>query len=259
MPKAIIADDEPLMRELLKEKLGVLWPELEILGEATDGVSALRLLDERRPDVAFLDIRMPGLSGIEVARAVTHKPKIVFVTAYDSYAVQAFEADAVDYIVKPIAMERLAKVVAKLKQGTAPRPIESEVLAKVLSHFQSDPKFDGKQELSNDSSPLRWLQVDVGAGKLVLVNVDDVHWLTSDTKYTRVVGDECDGLITTPLKDIFSRLDPLVFLQVHRSSIVNRRFIKAVHRIDGHMEIELRGHTTKIKISDSYRSQFKAM
>lgn len=259
MPKAIIADDEPLMRELLKEKLGVLWPELEILGEAADGVSALRQIDELKPDIAFLDIRMPGLSGIEVARTITYKPRIVFVTAFDAYAVQAFEADALDYLVKPIALERLAKVVTKLKKTVVHQSVEHEVLTKVLASLGVNGISGFDQAEPNVQDPLTWIQVDAGGGKVVMVNVNDVHFFVSDTKYTRVVSSECDGLITTSLKDLRTKLDPLTFLQAHRSSLVNRHYIKAIHRVDSHIEIEVRGNPTRIKVSDTFRAQFKAM
>lgn len=244
---AVIADDEPFMREALREQLCLLWPELEIVAEAGDGPEALRLLTAHKPDLAFLDIRMPGLTGLQVAQLVEGRTKVVLVTAYDNHALEAFEASAVDYVLKPVDSARLAKVVTKLRtMGAAPAALQTEALRALLpaSHAQM-------------SCPLEWLHVSVGQ-HVRLTHVDDVMFFESDTKYTRVVSDGVDGLIRISLKELREQL-PSAFVQVHRSALVNRHFVKCVHRVDDNMELEMKGASVRLKVSESNRHLFRAM
>lgn len=246
-PTAVIADDEPYMREALREQLQMLWPDLEIVSEAADGPEALRAINLQKPAFAFLDIRMPGLTGLQVAQLVEGRTRVVFVTAYDTHAVEAFEASATDYILKPLDSARLAKVVTKL-QG--------------LGHISPPPHIDALKRLASASeapegSCLEWLHVSTGQ-QVRLTHVDDVMFFESDTKYTRVVTGEVDGLIRTSLKELKDQL-PSSFVQVHRSAVVNRHFVRAVHRIDDNMELEIKGSTVRLKVSEANRHIFKAM
>jgi DNA-binding LytR/AlgR family response regulator len=256
MPTAIIADDEPHMREMLREQLIALWPDLQILAEVGDGPAALVEIESRRPDVAFLDIRMPGLTGLEVARAITVPSRVVFVTAYDNHAVEAFEASAVDYILKPLEPARLATVVSRLRKSMATAVMQSQQLMDALAQL-------GVRSATPAVAPvigqnIEWLQVAVGS-QVHMVHVDDVRYFESDTKYTRVVAADVDGLIRMSLKDLLGQLDETQFLQTHRSAIVNRRFIRAVHRQDDSMEIELRDRPERIRVSTANHSLFRAM
>ncbi len=249
---AVIADDEPMMREALREQLQVLWPDLAVLEEAGDGPSALRALTAHKPDVAFLDIRMPGLTGLQVAQLVEGTTKVVFVTAYDNHALEAFEASAVDYIVKPLDTKRLAKVVTKLR-SSVPTSAALELQRKVLKDLdaaQSSPAPLGE-------GSLEWLHVSVGQ-HVRLAHVEDVMFFESDTKYTRVVAGDVDGLIRTSLKELSHQL-PAAFVQVHRSAIVNRHFIKAVLKVDDNLELEMKDGKTRLKVSEANRHHFKAM
>jgi DNA-binding LytR/AlgR family response regulator len=257
MPTAVIADDEPMMRASLRDQMRELWPQLDVVGEAGDGPSALQTIESARPDIAFVDIRMPGMTGLQVARALTVPTKVVFVTAFDTHAVEAFEANAVDYVVKPVSTDRLAKVVAKLKKMVeAGMPVEANQL---LSALERLGLVLGGPNNTPGHGPRRldWLHMDVGR-HVQMVSVDEVMYFESDSKYTRVVTSQADGLITTSLKDLLGQLDERFFVQVHRSAVVNRRFIHAVHRRDNAVELELRGRQERIKVSSANHHLFKA-
>jgi DNA-binding LytR/AlgR family response regulator len=261
MPTAVIADDEPMMRAALRDHLKDLWPDLEVLAEAEDGPNALLKVETLTPDVVFLDIRMPGLTGLEVARAKTVPSRVVFVTAYSDYAVEAFEADAADYIVKPVEPVRLVKLIAKMRrqldEGDA---TADERLRNALNRL-------GVQQPQVPTGPgpdtrrLEWLQVADGAkgNQIRMVHLNDVVYFESDTKYTRIVATDCEGLIRTSLKEILAQSDPATFMQTHRSTVVNRRFIQAVHRNGETAEIELKGRRERLKVSISNMHQFRAM
>jgi len=249
---AIIADDEPIMREALRELLHILWPELTILEEVGDGPAALRALAVHKPEVAFLDIRMPGLTGLQVAQLIEGSTKVVFVTAYDNHALEAFEASAVDYILKPLEVKRLAKVVAKLCAGMA-EPGNRQAQHEALQRINKTQEHDGPAT----EGGLSWLHVSTGQ-QVRLVHVDDVMYFESDTKYTRVVSSEVDGLIRTSLKDLSSQL-PSAFVQIHRSAIVNRHFVKSVHKVDDSLELEMKAGTARLKVSEANRHHFRAM
>lgn len=244
--RAVIADDEKFMREALRDQLATLWPDLEIVAESEDGPQALRDITEHKPDIAFLDIRMPGLTGLQVAQLVPNTTKIVFVTAYDSHALEAFEANAVDYVLKPIDPVRMAKVVTKLRTASAPTSNAGHVAAMgQLKAGETKPTL------------IHWLHVSLGQ-KVVMLHIDDVYFFESDTKYTRVVGKDCDGLIRTSIKELKPQL-PESFVQIHRSSVVNRHYVKAVHRIDDNVELEIRDYPAQLKVSETNRYLFKAM
>jgi len=231
-PTAILADDEPFMRAALRERLAQLWPELRLLQECEDGIAALQAIQRLRPQLAFLDIRMPGLTGLQVADALQGAAtRIVFVTAYDAHAVEAFEAQALDYVLKPVELPRLAKTVARLRDALAP---------------------------SSASGGDDWLQVAVGS-QVRLLHVDDVQYFESDSKYTRVVAADCDGLIRLSLKELLARLDPARFMQVHRSVVVNRRHVHGVHRDGDALALEIKGRPERLKVSTPYHPLFKAL
>jgi DNA-binding LytR/AlgR family response regulator len=256
MPTAVIADDEPLMRASLREQLQRIWPQLEVLAEAGDGPSALVAIESLRPDLAFLDIRMPGLSGLQVAHGLTVPTKVVFVTAFDSHAIEAFEANAVDYVLKPLDTARLAKVVSKLKRAADPgQPLPVAQLVAALERLNGSTSEQGHQP--GRPARLDWVHMDVG-NHVQLVNVDDVIYFESDTKYTRVVTARAEGLITTSLKELLEQLDGSAFVQVHRSRIVNRHHVHAVHRRDNLVELELRGRAERLSVSTANHHLFKA-
>lgn len=249
MPSALIADDEPMMRAALRDQLQQLWPELEIVAEAEDGPEALRRIESLQPDFAFLDIRMPGLSGLAVAQALNAPTRVVFVTAYDNHALDAFEANAVDYVLKPLELARIAKLVAKLQrqlQGPAQRTNAAWMGA--LNQRMAGP----------EPERLEWLQVSMGS-QIRMLHVEDVMYFESDTKYTRVVAEDCDGLIRLSLRQLLDALDGRSFLQTHRSVLVNRRYIRSVHRFDEQMELELKGRPERLKVAQSNHPLFKAM
>src|SRR5512135_916197 len=212
MATAIIADDERLMREQLRTRLGEVWPELQILAEARNGEEAVAAVNEHRPDLAFLDIRMPGMTGIEAARAIGDACHVVFITAYNEYAVDAFEHGAVDYVLKPAERERLEITVARLKKrlGTPPSDL-GELLAKLSA------RLDGAVGAGEGSvrAPLRWIQASVGQ-QLRLIPVGEVLFFTSDEKYTRVQTEGFEALIRKPIKELVDELDSDQFWQIHR-------------------------------------------
>ena len=231
-PTAILADDEPFMRAALRERLALLWPELRLLRECGDGIEALQAIQRLRPQLAFLDIRMPGLTGLQVADALQGAgTRVVFVTAYDAHAVEAFEAQAVDYVLKPVELPRLAKTVARLREA-----------------LTSSPTSPGDD----------WLQVAVGS-QVRLLHVDDVQYFESDSKYTRVVAADCDGLVRLSLKELLERLGPARFMQVHRSVVVNRRHVHGVHRAGEALALEIKGRPERLKVSTPYHHLFKAL
>lgn len=242
MPIALIVEDEPLLAAELRDQLQALWPELEIAGHAANGVEAVSMLDALRPDVVFLDIQIPGLSGMEVARHVGESTQIVFVTAYGEHAVQAFEAGAVDYIVKPVTAARLLQTVKRLKtRSGAPVP------ADVWRQLSPPP-----------AQHLKWIRALTG-NTVRLVMVRDVLYFQSNDKYTRVVTHDGDALIRLPLKSLIGQLDPTQFAQIHRGAIVNLEAVERIERDGTAMEIRLRDRPEKLPISEAYTRQFKQM
>jgi DNA-binding LytR/AlgR family response regulator len=247
MTTALLAEDEPLLREQMRKRIEKLWPELAIVAEAEDGVRALEELERCKPDILFLDIHMPGLSGLDVARkAHCH---VVFVTAYDQYAVDAFEKGAVDYLVKPVSEARFAAMIARLKQRVAgpPANLESvlEQLAEKLKPAQSEY--------------LQWIKASHGAN-LKMIMVDDVLYFQSDEKYTRVVTNDGQSLIKKPIKELIDELDPAQFWQIHRSTLVNVKAIAGVSRdLTGRHHVLVKGVQARLEVSRSYTHLFKQM
>lgn len=267
MPTALICDDEPLMRANLRDHLQALWPELDIVGEAENGPEALRLATALRPDFAFLDVQMPGLTGLQVAQLVDPATQVIFVTAYDRYALEAFDAHAVDYLLKPLDPARLARMVARLSrqaQAATDPPSRAGEQAQLLAQMQQQMQALMRQLGTRAQPPatsaamLDWLQVDVGR-QIRMIHVDDVMYFESDNKYTRVVAEDCEGLIRMSLKELLAAIDPLAFLQVHRSIVVNRRFVHSVHRRGDVMELQLHGRPERLRVSESNQPLFRAM
>jgi DNA-binding LytR/AlgR family response regulator len=249
MTKAVIAEDETMLREALKGLLAHAWPELEIVAEAADGPGALEAVEEHRPDVVFLDIRMPGIDGIEVAKAIGTRAHVVFVTAFDRHAIAAFESGAVDYLVKPVAAERLATTVERLKArlGSAPSSLES-MLADLAATLRKDSR-----------EPLRWITATVGS-ETRLVMIQDVVYFQSDSKYTRVVTREGEVLIKKPIRALMQELDPAMFRQIHRSTVVSLKEVKALVRNEsGHGVVHLKSRPETLAVSDAYLHLFKQM
>jgi DNA-binding LytR/AlgR family response regulator len=245
---ALIAEDEPLMRERLKEKLCEVWPELAVVAEAEDGNEAVAMFDEHRPQIAFLDIRMPGRSGLEVAAEIGARCHVVFITAYDQYAVKAFEAGAADYLLKPVETDRLVAMKERMERKLATPPID---LSELVAQLRSSVK--------GETGRMKWVKAAVGK-QVKLIPVDEVLYFQSDTKYTRVVLASGEALIRTPLKDLLSELDPEKFWQVHRGTIVNLDAVSGVLREDAERQfIMLKNRQEKLPISRQFTHLFKQM
>jgi DNA-binding LytR/AlgR family response regulator len=257
MPRAIIADDERLMREQLRARLAEVWPELEIVVEAKNGEEAVAAVCEQAPDLAFLDIRMPGMTGIEAARAIGEVCHVVFITAYNEYAVEAFEQGAVDYVLKPAERERLEITVARLKKRLGQRPNDLRDLLARLAE-----RLDGGATPASDQSAatrLQWIQASVGQ-QLKLIPVADVLFFTSDEKYTRVQTETLEALIRKPIKELVEELDPAKFWQIHRSTIVNVDAIAGITRdFRGRQLVQVKGRSDKLEVSRNYTHLFKQM
>ncbi len=274
---AVIADDERLLREQLRARLAEVWPELEIVGEAKNGAEAVALTESQRPDIVFLDIRMPGMTGIEAARAIAQLPvdgddddaassdhdarpwhgcEIVFITAYDQYAIEAFQQGVVDYVLKPAERERLQVTVDRVRKRLAERGAGESPDATGMQQLL--------QKLAAKMNPgavpkLKWIQATVGAS-IQMIPVEDVLFFISDEKYTRVQTATLEALIRKPIKELVDELDAEVFWQIHRSTLVNTRKIAGVTRdLRGRQLVAVRGHPEKLEVSRSYAGLFKGM
>lgn len=256
MPTAIIADDERLMRDQLRMRLGQVWPELDIIGEAKNGDEAIELVDQLKPDFTFLDIRMPGKTGMEAASVIGNKSNIVFVTAYDAYAVEAFERGAIDYVLKPPEPERLQITVDRLKArldkpASAAPDISSTVTAMLaqLSEKIAAPK----------PAHLQWIQASIGQD-LRMIPVEEILFFRSDEKYTCVQTEKYEALIRKPVRDLADELDPALFWQIHRATLVNVNAIEGVTRdIRGRHLVMIKGRNDKLEVSRSFLHLFKQM
>jgi DNA-binding LytR/AlgR family response regulator len=247
---ALIVDDEPLMREQLRMKLAHAWPELEIVAEAKNGDEALELLEEKKPQIVFLDIRMPGMSGLQTAQHMAGEAHIVFVTAYDQYAVDAFEHGAVDYLLKPVEVERLHTTVVRLKQRLASPPQD---LSALLSQLTATLNPAQKKET------LRWIKASVG-DNLRFIPVDEVLYFQSDDKYTIVYTDKHEAVIKTPIKELLDSLDAEKFWQIHRATIINMNYIDSVSRdFRGQASVKLKGRNEALQVSRTFSHLFKQM
>jgi DNA-binding LytR/AlgR family response regulator len=245
---ALVAEDEPLLREEIVELLRKLWPELEIVGETDDGVTALQRLNERKPTVTFLDIQMPGMTGLEVAKQAAGRTHCAFITAYDQYAIAAFDQGAVDYVMKPISAGRLATTVQRLKErvGSAPADL-SNMLA------------DLARQKAESKTYLRWVNASVGT-TIKLITVEEICYFRADTKYTLVATSTAESLIRKPIKELVDELDPNMFWQIHRSTLVNVNAIAGVSRdIRGHLQVKLKQRNEHLPVSEAYNHLFRQM
>ena len=252
----LVAEDEQLLRESLLALLREQWPELNLVAECEDGASALEALAEHRPDLAFLDIRMPGINGIEVARAladVSPRTQVVFVTAYDQYAISAFEQGAVDYLLKPVTPERLQatrqRITARMQAG---RP-DAGVLDQLLQQLARQPT------AAATAPPLAWITASNGR-QTQLIMLEDVLYFRADNKYTVVVTAEGESLLRTALRELADAVDPSVFRQIHRSTIVNMRAVSRVVRDEtGRGQLHLKGRSETLAVSQPFMTLFKGM
>jgi DNA-binding LytR/AlgR family response regulator len=252
-PEAIIADDEEQLIADLKSKLRRLWPELVVCGQAANGIDALKLIETHRPDIAFLDIKMPGLSGIEVARNISVPCRVVFITAFDQYAIDAFENEAVDYLLKPVSDERLAKTIQRLQRQIGDISIShadfSKTLDRLLAILQSE----------RHSGYLKWIKVRQG-DRLRLISVDEVCYFKSEDKYTLVKTAEREYLIKKSIQQLSEALDPDQFWRIHRSTIIHVSQISEVTRFfAGRYLVRLKDLPETLTVSRSYAHLFKQM
>ena len=260
MPTALIADDEPHLAAHLRAQLQALWPELHLLGLARNGIEAAELIAAHAPDIAFLDIKMPGLTGLEVAQGIEGATRVVFVTAYDEFAVQAFEQAALDYLLKPVTTERLARTVERLRQtlsASAEAVTEDARLASALQRLL--PRSAAAPASSSSSQRLRYVRASQG-DLTQQIAVADVLFFRADDKYTCVQTATGEHLIRTPIAELAAQLDPDMFWQVHRSTLVNLRFVAGTRRDElSRLFVRLHGHAAELPVSRAYVHLFKAM
>ena len=256
-PRALIADDEPRLASYLAEKLAAAWPELQVAGIAANGAEALRLIEDHDPDILFLDIRMPGLTGLEVARRAAEGIHIVFVTAYDQYALEAFEHAAVDYLLKPVTDERLAETIRRLRERLKSPAASAELkstldaLARVLPGL-AGPGADSPERLA-------WIRASVG-NQVRLIAVDDVSYFQANDKYTSVFTADGEALIRTSLRELGDQLDPQRFWQIHRGTIVNVAHVAATTRdLGGRTLIKLKARPETLLVSRAFAHRFRQM
>jgi DNA-binding LytR/AlgR family response regulator len=262
---AILADDEDLVRDLLRSRLQTVWPELKIVAEATDGNEAVEAVAAHAPQIAFLDIRMPERTGLQVAKLISQRCHVVFLTAYDEYAVQAFEHGAVDYLLKPVTVERLTATVQRLKARLNQQPVDLRALmdqieaGRKASTAASASTATAVQDTQQSTGALRWIQATVGR-ELRMIPIDDVAYFEADEKYVVVRTREAEAVIRTPLKELIEGLNPAVFWPVHRATIVNVNMIDAIEKdVLGRMSIRLKGIDKRLPVSRTYSSKFKGM
>ncbi|WP_295755878.1 LytTR family DNA-binding domain-containing protein [Undibacterium sp.] len=252
MPTAIIADDERMMRDQLRSRLEQVWPELEILAEAKNGEEAIQLVATHQPDLIFLDIRMPVKTGLEAAKEIGNQAHVVFITAYDQYAIEAFDQGAVDYVLKPADVERLGRTVDRLKARLSVASSPKDMSA-MLSQLAKQMGIAAKP------SYLQWIQASIGQ-ELRLIPVEEILFFQSDEKYTRVQTASYEALIRKPVRDLCEELDPALFWQIHRSTLVNAKAIAGVVRdMRGRHLVQIKGLTEKLEVSRSFVHLFKQM
>lgn len=246
--RAIIAEDEDVLREHLREQLTALWPELEIVASAEDGIAALRALETESPDVLFLDIQMPGMSGLEVAHQASGRCHVVFVTAYDRHAIAAFEEGAIDFVLKPFSAARLATTIGRLKQRIGSAPARLESILRQLADL-----------LNARRGHLRWITAGLG-NDVRLITIEEIAYFQADTKYTIVATAEGQAVIRTPIKELLKELDPASFWQIHRGTVVNVNAIAGVHRdFKGRLRVRLKNRDETLAVSGPYMGLFKQM
>jgi DNA-binding LytR/AlgR family response regulator len=259
MPTAIIADDERLMRDLLRTRLNQVWPELEIVGEAKNGDEAVQLVNALKPDLTFLDIRMPGKTGMEAARDIGGASQVVFVTAYDQYAVEAFERGAVDYVLKPPEPERLKITVERLKERLSTPAGQAAGSANVSDTVTAMLSQLAEKIAAPKPKYLQWIQASIGQD-LRMIPVEEILFFRSDEKYTCVQTEKFEALIRKPVRDLAEELDPSLFWQIHRATLVNVNAIEGVTRdIRGRHLVLIKGRADKLEVSRSFLHLFKQM
>lgn len=246
--RAVIAEDEAVLRDELRARVTALWPELEFCAQVADGQAALAALELYRPHVLFLDIQMPGLSGMDVARQASGRCHVVFVTAHDEFAVAAFEQGAIDYVMKPFATERLALAVDRMKARLSSQPADLEGLLETFA-----------QRIARPRAYLQWINASLG-NDLRFITVDEVCYFRSDAKYTRVVTAGHESLIRKSVRELAAELDPDRFRQIHRSIIVNLGEIAGIQRdLRGRIQVKLKRRTEALPVSDPYAPLFRQM
>lgn len=248
--RAIIAEDEaPLARDL-SARLNRIWPELHIVAIAENGIQAVELIDQHRPDIAFLDIKMPGMTGLEVAQRIQHRPHIVFATAYSEHAVEAFEREAADYLLKPVQDDRLKQTVERLQarlKSNAPAPNLDHLLDGLLQRLPQRPQH------------LQWIRAGLG-NTINNINVNDVLYFEAEDKYTRVVTRDLESLVRVAISELESQLNPEHFQRIHRGTIVNLRCIKSIHKNElGNLELAIDGRKEKLAVSRAHAAAFRQM
>ena len=255
MPRCVIAEDEALLREALVTLLADAWPDLQIVAECEDGAAALEAIVAHQPEIAFLAIRMPGLTGLEVAAAIgeaSPSTQIVFVTAYDQYAIDAFDKGAVDYLLKPIAPERLAATVQRVQSRLSHGNPDAEAFAAMLSQL-------GARLPAAVTEPLVWITASTGK-ETRLIMVDDIAYFQADNKYTVVMTAEGEALLRKPIRELLDVLDPVLFKQIHRSTIVNLKAIASITRDDtGKGTVKLKSRPETLAVSQPFMTLFRNM
>src|SRR3954471_24103070 len=256
MPSALIAEDEQLLRDELVSLVREAWPGIEIVAACEDGAEAVEAVAQHKPDVAFLDIRMPGLTGLDVAAAAAESSpatQVVFVTAYNQYAIDAFDRGAIDYLLKPVSPGRLAETVKRLQARLASGGTDAAAIAKVVAQLRGQPA------LAPEKPALQWITASSGR-ETRLILVDDVAYFQADDKYTVVMTPDGESLIRKPIRDLLEVLDPAVFKQVHRSTIVNLKAVAGVTRDEsGRGTLRLRNRAETLPVSLSFMPLFKNM
>ena len=264
-PRAVLADDERLMRDQLRARLAEVWPELQIVAEARNGLEAVQLVEQHRPEIVFLDIRMPGLTGVEAARQIAQMehgsdewlPEVVFITAYDQYAVEAFEQGVADYVLKPAEAQRLRVTTERIRQRLAKRGTPEEISAPPLQQLLH--QLAARMNPGGTPQYLKWIQASVGQA-IQMIPVEDILFFISDEKYTRVQTSQLEALIRKPIKELVDELDPELFWQIHRSTLVNVKAIAGVTRdFRGRQIVSVKGHREQLEVSRSYSGLFKGM
>jgi DNA-binding LytR/AlgR family response regulator len=250
-PRALIADDEPKLAQHLADELLRLWPELHLVQVCRNGLEAAAAIDALKPELAFLDIQMPGLTGLEVAQGIEGSTRVVFVTAFDDYAVQAFDAEALDYVLKPVTTDRLKRTVERVRRALDSDSLESPALAGALRRLL------GAQPRSQ--APLKYVRASAG-DLMHQIDVNDVLFFQADEKYTCVHTISAEHLIRTTIQELAQQLDPDTFWQVHRSTLINLRFLAGTRRDESsRLWLRLKGHGRELPVSRAYVHLFKAM
>jgi len=247
-PTAVIAEDEPLLGDELRDCLAAVWPELAVVAQVENGIEAVHALQAHRPQILFLDIEMPGMTGLQVAAQASRQCHVVFVTAYDKYALAAFEQGAADYVLKPFSVARMATTVRRLKERLDTRPADLDGLLEALGRRESAPR-----------ATLRWVMASQGQN-VRLITVDEVLFFQSDARYTLVVTADGEAMIRKSIAELVHELDPEEFWQIHRSTIVNVNAVAAVHRHrNGTLALTLKRHDRQLSVSVTYAHLFKQM